>query len=151
MDDKSCYFDICEQLNNHYENFWNRHVATLKRVYFKDLWTGSSTVLGVVVLVFSVIGTIKSLMSVEDRDLESSASKPLALQTSMRTFQWTRPQSSAGPLQTVTASAMKLICSIAHSLTIVKLKYHLHTHTHPIAVASDCSHHAALHVNISNP
>ncbi|PQM43190.1 hypothetical protein Pyn_39022 [Prunus yedoensis var. nudiflora] len=63
MDDKSCYFDICEQLNNHYENFWNRHVATLKRVYFKDLWTGSSTVLGVVVLVFSVIGTIKSLTS----------------------------------------------------------------------------------------
>ncbi|BBG97294.1 iron-regulated transporter 1 [Prunus dulcis] len=64
MDDKSCYFDICEQLNKHYENFWNRHVATLKRVYFKDLWTGSSTVLGVVVLVFSVIGTIKSLKSV---------------------------------------------------------------------------------------
>ncbi|CAL9006515.1 unnamed protein product [Prunus brigantina] len=61
MDDKSCYFDICEQLNKHYENFWNRNVATLKRVYFKDLWTGSSTVLGVVVLVFSVIGTIKSL------------------------------------------------------------------------------------------
>ncbi|CAL9006514.1 unnamed protein product [Prunus brigantina] len=58
MDDKSCYFDICEQLNKHYENFWNRHVATLKRVYFKDLWMGSSTVLGVVVLVFSVIGTI---------------------------------------------------------------------------------------------
>ncbi|PQM38189.1 hypothetical protein Pyn_36848 [Prunus yedoensis var. nudiflora] len=52
-----------EQTNMHYENFWNRHVATLKRVYFKDLWTGSSTVLGVVVLVFSVIGTIKSLMS----------------------------------------------------------------------------------------
>ncbi|ONI22377.1 hypothetical protein PRUPE_2G125200 [Prunus persica] len=63
MDDKSCYFDICEQLNKHHENFWNRHVATLKRVYFKDLWTGSSTVLGVVVLVFSVIGTIKSLTS----------------------------------------------------------------------------------------
>ncbi|CAL8121157.1 unnamed protein product [Prunus armeniaca] len=63
MDDKSCYFDICEQLNKHYENFWNRNVATLKRVYFKDLWTGSSTVLGVVVLVFSVIGTIKSLKS----------------------------------------------------------------------------------------
>ncbi|CAL8121108.1 unnamed protein product [Prunus armeniaca] len=63
MGDKSCYFDICEQLNKHYENFWNRHVATLKRVYFKDLWTGSSTVLGVIVLVFSVIGTIKSLIS----------------------------------------------------------------------------------------
>ncbi|CAL2240928.1 unnamed protein product [Prunus armeniaca] len=63
MDDKSCYFDICEQLNKHHENFWNLHVATLKRVYFKDLWTGSSTVVGVFVLLFSIIGTIKSLMS----------------------------------------------------------------------------------------
>ncbi|CAL8121131.1 unnamed protein product [Prunus armeniaca] len=49
MDDKSCYFDIC-----------------------------SSTVVGVFVLLFSIIGTIKSLMSVEDLDIESSASKPLA-------------------------------------------------------------------------
>ncbi|CAL8121147.1 unnamed protein product [Prunus armeniaca] len=63
MDDPSCYFGISDQLNKHYENFWNRHVATLKRVYFKDLWTGSSTVLGVFVLLFSVSGTTKYLMS----------------------------------------------------------------------------------------
>ncbi|XP_070673273.1 UPF0481 protein At3g47200-like isoform X1 [Malus domestica] len=63
MEDKSCYADICKQLNRHYENFWNRHVATLKRVYFKDLWTGSSTILGLFVLVFSIIGSIKSLKS----------------------------------------------------------------------------------------
>ncbi|KAB2623771.1 hypothetical protein D8674_042217 [Pyrus ussuriensis x Pyrus communis] len=63
MEDKSCYADVCKQLNKHYENFWNRHVATLKRVYFKDLWTGSSTILGLFVLVFSIIGSIKSLKS----------------------------------------------------------------------------------------
>ncbi|KAI5344912.1 hypothetical protein L3X38_012789 [Prunus dulcis] len=62
-EDKFCYYHIGRQLKDHYDNIWNRNVATLKRVYFKDLWTGSSTVLGVFVLLFSVIGTIKSLKS----------------------------------------------------------------------------------------
>ncbi|XP_008232420.1 PREDICTED: UPF0481 protein At3g47200-like [Prunus mume] len=63
-EDKSCYSDLCVELNKHYEiSKVNRSVAILKRVYFKDLWTSSSTVLGVVVLLFSVVGTIKSLMS----------------------------------------------------------------------------------------
>ncbi|KAK9911083.1 hypothetical protein M0R45_035006 [Rubus argutus] len=62
MEDKSCYSKICTQLNEHYEiSYWNRKLATLKRVYFKDLWTGSSTVVGFVVFVFSIIGTIQSL------------------------------------------------------------------------------------------
>ncbi|KAL6289822.1 hypothetical protein ACE6H2_007332 [Prunus campanulata] len=64
MVSRSCYEDICNQLKEHYEiSFYNRNISTLKRVYFKDLWTGSSTILGVFVLVFSIIGTIKSLMS----------------------------------------------------------------------------------------
>ncbi|CAL2240929.1 unnamed protein product [Prunus armeniaca] len=64
MDSRSCYTDICKQLNKHYEiSFCNLNISILKRVYFKDLWTGSSTILGLFVLVFSIIGTIKSLMS----------------------------------------------------------------------------------------
>ncbi|CAL2278139.1 unnamed protein product [Prunus armeniaca] len=64
MDSRSCYTDICQQLNEHYEiSFCNRNISILKRVYFKDLWTGSSTILGLFVLVFSIIGTMKSLMS----------------------------------------------------------------------------------------
>ncbi|KAI5344885.1 hypothetical protein L3X38_012762 [Prunus dulcis] len=61
-DDVSCYGGVCGQLNKHYGiSFWNRHVAILKGVYLKDLWTGSSTILGLFVLVFSIIGTMKSL------------------------------------------------------------------------------------------
>ncbi|ONI22372.1 LOW QUALITY PROTEIN: hypothetical protein PRUPE_2G124800 [Prunus persica] len=63
MDDRSCYEDICKQLNEHYKiSFCNRNISILKRVYFKDLWTGSSTIVGLFVLFFSIIGTIKSLM-----------------------------------------------------------------------------------------
>ncbi|PRQ57287.1 hypothetical protein RchiOBHm_Chr1g0346611 [Rosa chinensis] len=63
MEESSCYVDICEDLNKHYESSWNRHIATLKRVYFKDLWTASSTILGSAVLVFSIIGSIQSFKS----------------------------------------------------------------------------------------
>ncbi|KAM5554596.1 hypothetical protein ABKV19_022809 [Rosa sericea] len=62
VEEISCYSDIYDQLNEHYEtSLGNRRMATLKQVYFKDLWTGSATILGLVVLVFSIIGTIKSL------------------------------------------------------------------------------------------
>ncbi|KAL6130584.1 hypothetical protein ACLB2K_068963 [Fragaria x ananassa] len=60
LEERSCYVDICKKLNEHYENSWNRHVTTLRLVYFKDLWTSSSTFFGIVVLVFSIIGSIKS-------------------------------------------------------------------------------------------
>ncbi|XP_050387304.1 UPF0481 protein At3g47200-like [Argentina anserina] len=60
----SCYFKICDDLNEHYEtSVCNRRMAKLKQVYFKDLWTGSATILGFVVLIFSIVGTINSLTS----------------------------------------------------------------------------------------
>ncbi|XP_024159192.1 uncharacterized protein LOC112166547 [Rosa chinensis] len=62
VEEISCYSDIYDQLNEHYKtSLGNRRMATLKQVYFKDLWTGSATILGLVVLVFSIIATIKSL------------------------------------------------------------------------------------------
>ncbi|XP_050368959.1 UPF0481 protein At3g47200-like [Argentina anserina] len=62
MDDSCCYGGVCNQLNRHYGiSFWKRNVAILKRVYFQDLWTASSTIVGLFVLVFSIIGTIKSI------------------------------------------------------------------------------------------
>ena len=58
---KFIYSKECETLNKFCENWYNRAKATLKRVYFKDLWTGSSTVVGFFVLIFSISSTIKSL------------------------------------------------------------------------------------------
>ncbi|XP_004308517.1 PREDICTED: UPF0481 protein At3g47200-like [Fragaria vesca subsp. vesca] len=63
VEEISCYSDIYDQLNEHYEtSLCNRRMATLKQVYFKDLWTSSATILGLVVLVFSIVGTINSLI-----------------------------------------------------------------------------------------
>ncbi|KAI4354729.1 hypothetical protein L6164_003575 [Bauhinia variegata] len=53
----SCYSDIIQKLNEHYNKGWNRNMAKLKSVYFCDLWRGSSTVVGVAVFLFSVFNT----------------------------------------------------------------------------------------------
>ncbi|KAF3948408.1 hypothetical protein CMV_025590 [Castanea mollissima] len=51
---KSCYFDLSEKLNGHYENFWNRNMASLTTVYFRDIWRGTATVVGLMVLFLTI-------------------------------------------------------------------------------------------------
>nr|POE66891.1 putative upf0481 protein [Quercus suber] len=52
---KSCYFVLSEELNGHYENFWNRNMASLTTVYFRDIWRGTATVVGLIVLFFNYL------------------------------------------------------------------------------------------------
>ncbi|KAI4354736.1 hypothetical protein L6164_003582 [Bauhinia variegata] len=49
----NCYAQLIDQLNQHYDSYFNRTMATLKNVYFSDLWRGSSTVVGLAVLMFT--------------------------------------------------------------------------------------------------
>ncbi|XP_062079291.1 UPF0481 protein At3g47200-like [Humulus lupulus] len=66
------YAEQCDELNEFYERWYNRAKATLIRVYFKDLWTGSSTVVGVFVLIFTIVSTIESIWSFQERSLRSA-------------------------------------------------------------------------------
>lgn len=52
--DHSYFHDLVKDLNEHYENFWNRHMASLTSVYFPDIWRGSATVVGLIVLGFTL-------------------------------------------------------------------------------------------------
>nr|XP_048322729.1 uncharacterized protein LOC125420216 [Ziziphus jujuba var. spinosa] len=64
------YTDICDKLNKYHSKKLNVARSTLNRVYFKDIWTGSSTVVGLVFLVFSLFSTystIKSLFFVREK------------------------------------------------------------------------------------
>nr|XP_048335949.1 uncharacterized protein LOC125423962 [Ziziphus jujuba var. spinosa] len=57
-----CYGTICNQLNEHHDNFWNvTNKTILKRFYFKDLWTSSSSIVAFFVLLFSVVSVIVSI------------------------------------------------------------------------------------------
>ncbi|XP_042960273.1 UPF0481 protein At3g47200-like [Carya illinoinensis] len=44
------YLDLNKQLDEYYENSWNRVVATLTSVYFQDFWRGTATMVGLIVL-----------------------------------------------------------------------------------------------------
>ncbi|XP_048335742.2 uncharacterized protein LOC107423935 [Ziziphus jujuba] len=55
------YGEIRIQLNKVHENFWNVTKATLKRVYFTDIWTGSSTIVAVVVVIFSIFSVASNI------------------------------------------------------------------------------------------
>nr|XP_023922394.1 uncharacterized protein LOC112033856 [Quercus suber] len=44
---ESNYCMLAKDLKSYYENTWNRNMATLKTVYFRDIWRGTATVVGV--------------------------------------------------------------------------------------------------------
>jgi hypothetical protein len=49
----SFYCDLSQNLNEHYEGFWNRNMATLTTTYFRDIWRGSATVVGIIFLLLT--------------------------------------------------------------------------------------------------
>jgi hypothetical protein len=58
------YDDICRETNAHYENRWNHRKATLKLVYFPNVWRGTATVAAAILLILTLIQTITSIKSV---------------------------------------------------------------------------------------
>ncbi|KAI9092937.1 hypothetical protein K1719_027460 [Acacia pycnantha] len=52
--DKTCYVDLINSLNKHYQRQWYRTMAALRLVYFRDTWRASSTLVATAVLVFTI-------------------------------------------------------------------------------------------------
>ncbi|XP_059433798.1 UPF0481 protein At3g47200-like [Corylus avellana] len=53
VEPESCYHDLYKRLNDHCDNYWNRLVASLTSVYFRDFWRGTATIAGILVLLFT--------------------------------------------------------------------------------------------------
>ncbi|XP_050282431.1 UPF0481 protein At3g47200-like isoform X2 [Quercus robur] len=54
VEKNSCYLKVAENLNEHYENWWNKNIASLKTVYFRDIWRGTATFVGIIVLLVTI-------------------------------------------------------------------------------------------------
>ncbi|XP_075644145.1 UPF0481 protein At3g47200-like [Castanea sativa] len=54
VEKNSCYHDVALELNKHYKNWWNKNIASLKTVYFRDIWRGTATFVGIIVLLVTV-------------------------------------------------------------------------------------------------
>ncbi|WCJ22981.1 hypothetical protein M5689_005035 [Euphorbia peplus] len=63
---ESCYFGVAKELNTYYGSCGNHTMATLRSVYFGDLWGGTATVAAIVLLVLTLIGTVCSILQVKD-------------------------------------------------------------------------------------
>nr|POE98003.1 upf0481 protein [Quercus suber] len=59
---ESNYCMLAKDLKSYYENTWNRNMATLKTVYFRDIWRGTATVVGVLVLFITVFNFVRSFV-----------------------------------------------------------------------------------------
>ncbi|KAK4270554.1 hypothetical protein QN277_023577 [Acacia crassicarpa] len=68
VSDKTCYADKIKSLNEHYQNQWYRTIATLRLVYFRDTWRASSTLVGIVVLAFTIFNFWRVVRLVLDLD-----------------------------------------------------------------------------------
>ncbi|KAF3946184.1 hypothetical protein CMV_027520 [Castanea mollissima] len=55
VEKNSCYHNVAKDLNEHYGSRWNKNIASLRTVYFRDVWRGTATFVGIVVL-FVTIG-----------------------------------------------------------------------------------------------
>ncbi|KAL5794980.1 hypothetical protein ACOSP7_003574 [Xanthoceras sorbifolium] len=60
----SSYYHVTEKLKAHYGKSWNQAKATLKSVYFNDLWIGTGTVIAALLLLLTFVQTICSVLQV---------------------------------------------------------------------------------------
>jgi hypothetical protein len=56
---KSCYYDIAQEINKYRDNHWNHIMASMKSIYFRDFWRGTTTVVGLIVLGFTFWGFLR--------------------------------------------------------------------------------------------
>ena len=55
----SRYHKLSEKLNEHYENCWNKLMASFTSLYFRDFWRGTATVAGILFLFFSFMNFLR--------------------------------------------------------------------------------------------
>ena len=52
---KSYYSEVTKKLNDYYNNDWFKRMASLRNVYFRDIWRSMATVVGFVVLLITIL------------------------------------------------------------------------------------------------
>ncbi|XP_030963874.1 putative UPF0481 protein At3g02645 [Quercus lobata] len=55
----SCYFGLAQELNKHYDECCNRNMGNLRSSYFSNLWRGTATIIGLIVLGFTLWNFIR--------------------------------------------------------------------------------------------
>ncbi|KAF2285306.1 hypothetical protein GH714_042348 [Hevea brasiliensis] len=64
IEDEFCFETIRQKLYDHYGNCWYRTVAIMRHVYFSNIFRGSGTIVAIMLLIFTLIQFINSLMEI---------------------------------------------------------------------------------------
>uniref|UniRef100_A0A7N2LGE6 Uncharacterized protein n=1 Tax=Quercus lobata TaxID=97700 RepID=A0A7N2LGE6_QUELO len=56
---KSYYSKVTEKLDKYYNSSWNKNMASLRKVYFRDIWRSTATVVGFVVLLITILNFLR--------------------------------------------------------------------------------------------
>ncbi|XLS46929.1 hypothetical protein HN51_021287 [Arachis hypogaea] len=58
---KTCYYKVIRELTLHNKSGWKKTMGTVRRVYFRDTWRGSSTIIGIFVLVYTIVSFYRNI------------------------------------------------------------------------------------------
>uniref|UniRef100_A0A7N2LF95 Uncharacterized protein n=1 Tax=Quercus lobata TaxID=97700 RepID=A0A7N2LF95_QUELO len=59
VEENSCYSELAQKLNKHFDQCCNRNMGLLKSTYFSNLWRGIATIFGLIIFGFSLWSIIR--------------------------------------------------------------------------------------------
>nr|XP_023916185.1 UPF0481 protein At3g47200-like [Quercus suber] len=59
VEENSCYTELAQKLNKHFDQCCNHNMGILKSTYFSNLWRGTATVFGLIIFGFSLWSIIR--------------------------------------------------------------------------------------------
>ncbi|XP_015948299.1 putative UPF0481 protein At3g02645 [Arachis duranensis] len=65
---KTCYHKVIRELTLHTKSGWKKAMETVRRVYFRDTWRGSSTIVGIFVLIFTVVSFYRNIHALVSKE-----------------------------------------------------------------------------------
>nr|XP_023909369.1 UPF0481 protein At3g47200-like [Quercus suber] len=54
-----CYKNLAARIDNYYKSACNRNMGSLRTVYFRDIWRGTATVVGIIVLPLTILNFLR--------------------------------------------------------------------------------------------
>lgn len=64
----SYYAEIADRVNAHYSNPFKRAMVILKNVYFGNMWIGMATVAAMLLLLFTLIQAVASIIQLTQKN-----------------------------------------------------------------------------------
>jgi hypothetical protein len=59
VEQNTCYRILAKDLKAYYKQHWNRDMGALRTIYFRDMWRGTATVVGIIALLLTILNFLR--------------------------------------------------------------------------------------------